>query len=66
LEVVDLIITGHDHTLHTYVIDILRIRDFFLKEIQLRIRDVIHGNGNKTLVHVLMEHNMCAYFMTKE
>ena len=41
LEVVDLIIDGHDHTLHTYATDILHIRD------------VLHENENATLVHVL-------------
>ena len=54
MEVVDLIIDGHDHTLHTYVSDILHIRD------------VLHENGNSTLVHVLMEQNMCADSMAKE
>jgi len=54
LEAVDLIIDGHDHTLHTYATDILHIRD------------VLHENGNTTLVHVLREQNMCADFMAKE
>jgi len=30
------------------------------------IRDVLHENGNTTLVHVLREQNMCADFMAKE
>ena len=54
LELVDLIIDGRDHTLHTYATDILRIRD------------ALHGNGNTTLVHVIREQNMCADFMAKE
>jgi len=41
LEAVDLIIDGHDHTLHTYATNILHIRD------------VLHENGNTSLVHVL-------------
>jgi len=40
--------------LHTYATDILQIRD------------VLHENGNTTLVHVLREQNMCADFMTEE
>jgi hypothetical protein len=51
---INLIIDGRDHTLHTYATDILHIRD------------VLHGNSNTTLVHVLREQNMCAYFMAKE
>ena len=51
LEVVDMIIDGHDHSLHTYAIYILHIKD------------VLHENGNTTLVHVLREQNMCADFM---
>jgi hypothetical protein len=54
LEAVDLIIADRDHTLHTYATDILHIRD------------VLHGNGNITLVHVLREQNMCADFMAKD
>jgi hypothetical protein len=54
LEAVDLINDGHDHNLHTYATDILRIRD------------VLHEHGNTTLVHVLREQNICADFMTKE
>ena len=54
LEAIDLIIDGRDHTLHTYAIVILHIRD------------ALHGNGNITLVHVLREQNMCADFMAKE
>ncbi|XP_024628672.1 uncharacterized protein [Medicago truncatula] len=53
-EVVDLIIDGHDHTLHTYATHILHIRD------------VLHENEKTTLVHVLREQYMCAYFMAKE
>jgi len=41
LKAVKLIIDGRDHTLHTYVIGILHIRDAF------------QGNGNTILVHVL-------------
>jgi len=54
LEAVELIIVGRDHTLHTYVIDILHIRD------------ALHENGNTTLMYVLREQNMCAYFMANE
>jgi len=54
LEAVDLIIDGHDHTLHTYPTGILHIRD------------VLHENDNTTLVHVLKEQNMCADFMAKK
>jgi len=54
LEAVDLIIDDHDHTLHTYATVILHIRD------------VLHENGNTTLVHVLWEQNMCEDFMAKE
>jgi len=54
LEAVDLIIDDHDHTLHIYATVILHIRD------------VLHENGNTTLVHVLREQNMCADFMAKE
>ena len=54
LEVVDLIIVGRDHPLHTYASDILHIRD------------VLHGNRNTILVHVLKEQNMCADFMANE
>jgi len=54
LEAVDLIIVGSDHTLHTYAIDILHIRDD------------LHGNANTTLMHVLREQIMCADFMAKE
>jgi hypothetical protein len=32
----------------------------------LHIRNVLHGNGNTTLVHVFREQNMCANFMAKE
>nr|ABN09037.1 Polynucleotidyl transferase, Ribonuclease H fold [Medicago truncatula] len=51
---VDLIIVDFDHTLHTYATSILHIRD------------VLHGNGNRTLVHILGEQNTCADFMAKE
>jgi len=51
LEAVELIIDGRDHTLQTYATDILHIRD------------VLHGNRNTTLVHILREQNMCADFM---
>jgi len=44
LEAIDLIIAGRDHTLHTYAIDILHIRD------------ALHANGNITLEHILKEH----------
>jgi hypothetical protein len=54
LKAVDLIIDGHDHTLHTYATDILHVRD------------VLHEIGNTTLVHVLREQNMCADFMARE
>ncbi|XP_039688729.1 uncharacterized protein [Medicago truncatula] len=50
LKAVDLIIDGRDHTLHTYATDILHIRD------------VLHGNGNTTLMHVLREQNMCKFY----
>lgn len=53
LEAVDLIIVCRDHTLHTYATNILHIRDY------------LHRNGN-TMVHVLREQNMCAYFMANE
>ena len=54
LEAVDLLIAGCDHSLHTYAIDILHIKD------------ALQENGNTTLVHVLREQNMCADFMAKE
>jgi len=54
LEIVDLIIDGRDHTLHSYATDILHIRD------------ALHGNRNTILVHILREQNMCADFMAKE
>jgi len=54
LEAVDLIIVGCDHTLHTYATVIFHIRD------------ALHENGIRTLVHVLREQNTCADFMTKE
>jgi hypothetical protein len=54
LEAVDLIIAGHDHTLHSYATNILHIKD------------VLHENGNTTLVHVLREPNICADSMAKE
>jgi len=49
-----LIIAGRDHTLHTYATDIFHIRD------------VLHGNGNTTTVHILKEQNMCANYVAKE
>jgi len=49
-----MIIVGRDHTLHTYTTDIFHIID------------VLHGNGNTTLVHVLREQNMWADFMAKK
>jgi hypothetical protein len=52
--VVELVVVGHNHTLHTYAIDILHIRDD------------LHENGNTTLMHVIKEQNMCANFMVKE
>jgi len=54
LEAVDLIIVDRDHTLHAYATDILHIRDD------------LHGNENTTLMHVLMEQNMCADFMANK
>jgi len=54
LEAVGLIIAGRYHSLHTYVTDILHIKD------------ALQGNGNTTLVYVLREQNMCADFMAKE
>ena len=54
MEAVDLLIAGCDHSLHTYAIDILHIKD------------ALQENGNTTLVHVLREQNMCADFMAKE
>jgi len=49
-----MIIAGCDYTLHAYAYDIPHIKD------------VLHGNGNTTLVHVLRKQNMCANFMAKE
>jgi len=40
--------------LHTYATDIIYIRD------------ILHGNGNITLVHVIREQNMCGDFMAKK
>jgi hypothetical protein len=54
LEAVELIIVGWNHILHIYATDILRIRD------------VLHENGNTTVVHVFREQNMCADFMANE
>lgn len=54
LEAFEMFVVGRDHTLHTYVTDILHIRD------------ILHGNDNTTLVHVLREQNMCTNFMAKE
>jgi len=54
LEAIELFVVGRDHTLDTYVTDILHIRD------------ILHENDNTTLVHVLREQNMCANFMTKK
>jgi len=54
LEAVELFVVGRDHTLYTYATNILHIRD------------ILHGNDNTTMVHVLREQNLCANFMAKE
>jgi len=54
LETVELFVASRDHTSHTYAPNILHLRD------------VLHKNGNTTLVHVLREQNMCANFMAKQ
>ncbi|KEH40380.1 hypothetical protein MTR_1g028090 [Medicago truncatula] len=50
----DMLTDGRDHTLHIYTTDILHIRD------------VLHGNGNTRLAHVLREQNSYVDFTTKE
>jgi len=54
LKAVELFVAHRDHILDTYAIDILHIRD------------ILHGNDNTILVHILKEQNMCAYFMPKK